>query len=337
MIISKYLIRWESILALLIITEIVIFGMINPAMFSINVLLYSTSDFIYIGIVALPLTLVIVSGGIDISVISIIGLCAVTLGILNQWGLPIILNISVVLILGMTCGLVNVLLIQYTQINPLVITLGSMYLYGGSALLLSGLVGANGYEGIGGFSSQFIAFANGNILGIPIPLVIFCLMAIISYFLLHHSVLGRNLFLIGQSNRVARYSGIPIMTSLCSAYAFVGLGAAISGILLVSYFGSARSDLGTSFLMPVITAVVLGGANIYGGQGSVLGTALATLLIGYLQQGLQMVGIANQISSALSGSLLILVMIGRSLHPIMTSIIIKHKQEHLLYREANKE
>ena len=117
------------------------------------------------------------------------------------------------------------------------------------------------------------------------------------------------MFLIGQSPRVALYSAIPVNRTLCALYAMTGLASAVAAMLLVSYFGSARSDLGASFLMPAITAVVLGGANIYGGSGSIIGTAIAVLLVGYLQQGLQM---PNQVSSALSGALLIVVVVGRS-------------------------
>lgn len=116
------------------------------------------------------------------------------------------------------------------------------------------------------------------------------------------------MFLIGQSPRVALYSAIPVNRTLCALYAMTGLASAVAAVLLVSYFGSARSDLGASFLMPAITAVVLGGANIYGGSGSIIGTAIAVLLVGYLQ----MAGVPNQVSSALSGALLIVVVVGRS-------------------------
>ncbi|HBC8488613.1 TPA: histidine kinase, partial [Escherichia coli] len=129
---------------------------------------------------------------------------------------------------------------------------------------------------------------------------------------LHKTHAGRNVFLIGQSPRVALYSAIPVNRTLCALYAMTGLASAVAAVLLVSYFGSARSDLGASFLMPAITAVVLGGANIYGGSGSIIGTAIAVLLVGYLQQGLQMAGVPNQVSSALSGALLIVVVVGRS-------------------------
>lgn len=135
---------------------------------------------------------------------------------------------------------------------------------------------------------------------------------------MHRTHMGRNVFLIGQSARVAQYSAIPVNRTLYTVYAMTGCASAIAAVLLVSYFGSARSDLGASFLMPAITAVVLGGANIYGGSGSIMGSALAALLVGFLQQGLQMAGVPNQISSALSGALLIVVVVGRSSVCIVT-------------------
>lgn len=151
---------WELALAALLVIEIVSFGAINPRMLDLNMLLFSTSDFICIGIVALPLTMVIVSGGIDISFGSTIGLCAIALGVLFQSGVPMPLAILLTLLLGALCGLINAGLIIYTKVNPLVITLGTLYLFAGSALLLSGMAGATGYEGIGGFPMAFTDFAN---------------------------------------------------------------------------------------------------------------------------------------------------------------------------------
>ncbi|EEW0963223.1 TPA: autoinducer 2 ABC transporter substrate-binding protein LsrB [Escherichia coli] len=303
---------WELALAALLVIEIVAFGAINPRMLDLNMLLFSTSDFICIGIVALPLTMVIVSGGIDISFGSTIGLCAIALGVLFQSGVPMPLAILLTLLLGALCGLINAGLIIYTKVNPLVITLGTLYLFAGSALLLSGMAGATGYEGIGGFPMAFTDFANLDVLGLPVPLIIFLICLLVFWLWLHKTHAGRNVFLIGQSPRVALYSAIPVNRTLCALYAMTGLASAVAAVLLVSYFGSARSDLGASFLMPAITAVVLGGANIYGGSGSIIGTAIAVLLVGYLQQGLQMAGVPNQVSSALSGALLIVVVVGRS-------------------------
>lgn len=276
---------WEIALAALLSFEILAFGLINPRLLDINVLLFSTSDFICIGIVALPLTMVIVSGGMDISFGSTIGLCAIALGVMFQLGLPLPLAIIITLLLGAICGLINAGLIIYTGVNPLVITLGTMYLFGGSALLLSGMAGATGYEGIGGFPAAFTDFANISLLGIPVPLIFFLVCCLFFWLLMHRTHMGRNVFLIGQSARVAQYSAIPVNRTLYTVYAMTGCASSIAAVLLVSYFGSARSDLGASFLMPAITAVVLGGANIYGGSGSIMGSALAALLVGFYSRG----------------------------------------------------
>ncbi|NIY47712.1 autoinducer 2 import system permease LsrD [Cedecea colo] len=304
--------NWEVALLLILVAEILLFGAVNPRMLDINMLLFSTSDFICIGIVALPLTLVIISGGIDISLGSTIGLCAIALGVMLQAGFPITLAVILTLAVGLLCGLFNAALIHYTGISPLVITLGTLYLFGGGALLLSGMAGATGYEGIGGFPDAFTNFANLTLFGLPIPLVTFAVITLLFWLLTHRARFGRHIFLIGQNPRAARYAALPVNGSLYGVYGMVGLASAIAAIVLVSYFGSARSDLGRDLLMPALTAAVLGGANIYGGSGSILGTALAALLVGYLQQGLQMIGVPNQVSSALSGALLIVVVIGRS-------------------------
>ncbi|MDV7023245.1 autoinducer 2 ABC transporter permease LsrD [Atlantibacter subterranea] len=305
-------VNWELALLALLVLEILLFGALNPRMLDVNMLLFSTSDFICIGIVALPLTLVIISGGIDISLGSTIGMCAIALGVLMQSGVPMGVAIVLTLALGLACGFLNAALIHYTGISPLVITLGTLYLYGGGALLLSGMAGATGYEGIGGFPDSFTAFANATLLGLPVPLVMFFVITLFFWVLAHRARFGRHLFLLGQNARAARYAALPVNGMLYGVYGLVGLASAIAAVILVSYFGSARSDLGRDLLMPALTAAVLGGANIYGGSGSVVGTALAALLVGYLQQGLQMVGIPNQVSSALSGALLIVVVIGRS-------------------------
>lgn len=285
----KLKLNWESALLALLIVEILLFGALNPRMLDLNMLLFSTSDFICIGIVALPLTLVIISGGIDISLGSTIGLCAIALGVMTQAGWPLWLAVSLTLLLGLLCGLFN------------------------AALLLSGMAGATGYEGIGGFPDSFTAFANLTLAGLPLPLVLFAIITFFFWLLTHRGRFGRHLFLLGQNPRAARYAALSVNGIPYVLYGLVGVASAVAALVMVSYFGSARSDLGRDLLMPALTAAVLGGAHIYGGSGSILGTALAALLVGYLQQGLQMVGIPNQVSSALSGALLVVVVMGRSL------------------------
>lgn len=331
---KKY--SWEIALFGLLIIEILGFGMFNTRLLDFNVLLNSTSDFIYIGMLALPLTLIIVSGGMDISFGSVVGLCAITLGVLFKLELPLSVAIFATFVVGITCGVINAALIIYTQVNPLVITLGTMYLFGGGALLLSGFAGATGYEGIGGFPDVLLDFANHTIGIIPTPILYFLLITFLFWLLMHRTRIGRSTFLIGQSQRVSKYSAVPINQTFFIIYASIGLIASFVAVLLVSYFGSARSDLGSSLLMPALTAVVLGGANIYGGSGSVLGTAIASLLIGYLQQGLQMVGISNETSSALSGALLIIVLVGKSVNTHRSTIESWFKRKYLTQQSSTQ-
>ncbi|VTP79974.1 Autoinducer 2 import system permease protein lsrD [Leclercia adecarboxylata] len=242
--------NWEWALLLLLVLEILLFGTLNPRMLDINMLLFSTSDFICIGIVALPLTLVIISGGIDISLGSTIGLCAIALGVMMQSGVPMAAAIPLTLLLGLLCGLFNAALIHYTGISPLVITLGTLYLYGGGALLLSGMAGATGYEGIGGFPESFTAFANLTLLGLPIPLVLFAVITFFFWLIVHRGRFGRHLFLIGQNPRAARYAALSVNGMPYALYGLVGVASAIAALVMVSYFGSARSDLGRDLLMP---------------------------------------------------------------------------------------
>ncbi|WP_321446829.1 autoinducer 2 import system permease LsrD [uncultured Cohaesibacter sp.] len=308
--------RWEAVLALILVVEILFFGAINPAFLNVSTLLYSTSDFIHVGIVALALTLVIITGGIDLSIGAVMGLSAITLGLLWVAGVNIWVACFCALGAGAITGIINSVAIQIAQVNPLVITLGSSFLFSGASLVLSGLGGASGYEGISGFDDSFVELANLEVMGMPFPLVIFLIATVVFMVLLHRTRFGRYIYLIGQNPRATRYAGIPQFRTLTIAYALTGIMAALSGLVLASYFGSARSDFGSDALMPAITAVVLGGTSIYGGSGTILGTALAVLVVGYFQTGLQIIGVSSHIASALSGALLVVVVAMRSLSEI---------------------
>ncbi|AGT10733.1 ABC transporter permease subunit [Paracoccus aminophilus] len=307
----RLFLRWEIVLALLLVLEIAVFGLINPRFLNVSSLLFGTADFVQIGMVAVPLTLVIIAGGIDVSFGSTIGLTAIIFGLALHFGAPLGLAVLASLAVGGFTGLFNATIIRVTRLQPLVVTLGALYLYSGAATVLSGLAGASGYEGIGNFPASFTALGYQQVLGLPLSLVIFLGLAAVMIFLLHATRFGRALFLIGLSENAARHSGLPVGRMQALTYVLLGLFAAMAGLMLSAYFGSARVDLGTTTLLPAITATVLGGASIYGGKGSVLGTVLATFLIGYLQQGLQMSGVPSQISSALSGALLVIVVAAR--------------------------
>jgi AI-2 transport system permease protein len=301
----KHIYGWQTALIVLIGLELLIFGYINPRFVNIYNLLYSIGDFLYLAIAALPMTMIIVSGGIDISIGSTMGLSAVVTGLVWISTANIWLAILSGLAAGAIAGAMNGLLIIITQVNPLVITLGSSFLYAGAALTLSGLAGSTGFEGIGGFPDSFVNIANGTILSIPNPVWLLLIFAVFFYFLLHHSKFGRYLFLIGMNPATSKYTGIKVERLIIMNYMISGIGGALGGILLASYFTSARSDLGADAPLTVITCAVLGGANIYGGEGKIIGTLLASILIGYLKYGLQMVNITAHQTNVFLGLLLI--------------------------------
>lgn len=302
--------NWQAALIGLIGLELLIFGTINPRFVNVYNLLYSVGDFLYIAIAALPMTMIIVSGGIDISIGSVMGLSAVITGLVWIGTTNIWLAVLAGLLGGILAGAINGMLIVLTRVNPLVITLGSSFLYSGAALTLSGLAGTSGFEGISGFPDSFVNIANGMLFNIPNPVWILLFLVIVFYLVLHHSKFGRYLFLIGMNSEAAKYTGIKVDKLLIINYMISGLGGALGGILLTSYFTSARSDLGADAPLTVITCAVLGGANIYGGEGRIIGAVLASLLIGYLKYGLQMVNITAHQTSVFLGLLLIMSISG---------------------------
>lgn len=308
----KRLLKWELALFIFLFTEIFFFGQISSNFLDINNLLYSLNDFVYIALAAIPMTFVIITGGIDVSVGSIMGLSSITFGVLWMNGINIWPALIIALLIAVIAGSINGLLIALTDVQPLVVTLGGMFLFSGIALVLSGGSKASGYEGIGGFPNEFVEIANGQIAGIPNPIWILLASMILFGALLHFTRYGRNVYLVGINIKAARYSGIKTKWTVMSTYMLSGFGGGLSGIILTSYFSSARSDLGAEAVLPIITAVVLGGTSIFGGKGSVFGTAIASIVIGLMQYGLQMANMSSQQTNIVIGSMLIIAVLFRS-------------------------
>jgi AI-2 transport system permease protein len=299
--------KWNLTLLVLIVLEIIVFGMINPRFWDVAILLNSFNDFSPIAIIGFFVTMVVITGGIDISGVSIIGLTSVITGLLSQVAsLNIWVSTLCAILISGLCGLFNGILIAFGRVQAIVITLGGMLLYSGIAIVLVGMSGVSTYEGISGFSDAFGQIANGEILGIPNAVILFIIFFFISYILLHRTRYGRNIYLTGINQNAAEYSGIKTKKIIASTYVFSGISAGIAGVLLTSYLGSARSDYGTEYLMPILTVVVLGGTLITGGKGGVVGTALASIILGFMQVGLQLSGVSTQYIGLATGVLLIL-------------------------------
>lgn len=300
---------WEAALIVILILEIIIFGQLNPRFLRVNVLMGSINDFISICIISLFVTFVMITGGIDIQAGSIVGLTSITIGLLWQdmhWG--IWAAIAGGLLVGLLCGLLSGFFVAYTGVQPMVVTLGGSFLYSGLALGVVNLSSSEAYEGIGGFPEEFMAISSGDVAGIPNQLVLFIVLVIIAYILLHKTKYGRYIFLAGVNPSASEYSGIMIKPVIMSTYGLSGLSAAIAGVVLTSYLGSAKSDLGSTLTLPIITAVVLGGTSNLGGKGGVIGTALAAVVVGIMKFGLNMAGMPSQYLEIPVGILLIVTL-----------------------------
>ena len=310
---KRMLFRWEMALVLILVLEMIIFGSLNHRFLRIPVLLGSINDYISICIIALFGTIVMITGGIDISGGAIVGLTSMVLGLLWQdAGMNIWTAVVLCLLTGVLCGALNGFLVSYIGVQAMVVTLGGMFLYSGLAVVLSTLSVSSAYEGIGGFPQAFLRIAGGRAFGIiPNPFIIFLVLAVLAYILLHKSRYGRYVFLVGVNPNAAGFSGINYRMVSLFTYVLSGLSASVAGVVLTSYLGSCRADLGNELTMPIVTAVVLGGTAITGGKGSVIGTALAAIVIGLLRFGLQMAGVSTQYLDIPVGLLLIAAVAAR--------------------------
>ena len=307
----KYVYRWEGVLIVLLLVEFILFSLINSDFLNISNLLFSTNDFLFIAIAAIPMTFVIVTGGIDVSIGSIMGLTSILIGVLWMNGIPILFAVIIALIISCLAGALNGLIIKMTDVEPLVVTLGTMFLYGGIALVISGGAGASGYEGISGLPDTFVQLANGSFIGIPNLLWLLIVLTVLCTVLFHRTIYGRHVKLTGANENTAKYTGIKTKKVVIIAYILSGLGGGLGGAFLTAYFGSARADMGSETILPIITAVVLGGTLITGGKGSIIGTVLASIFIGLMQYGLQMTGLTNEQSNVVIGMILIISVIMR--------------------------
>lgn len=303
----KSSLRWEGALVVVLFLEIAVFGLLQPRFLNFDRLLASTADFAYLGIIALPLAIVMMTGGIDISIGSIVSLSSICTGISYQLGGNIWMAAAVGIAVAVLAGLVNGLAIVSTGAQPMVITLGSQFLFAGLALGVSGLVGVSSFEGIAGFPDDFVELSNGTTLGLPNMLLIFLALAGVFAVLLHKTAFGRRVRLLGANARAARYSGFKVHSITIRTYLLSALGAGIAGVLLTSYVASARADIGANVLLPVLTLVVIGGVSMFGGEGTLVGVILATFVIGYLQQGLRFMGMTESEVAVATGTALIVV------------------------------
>src|SRR3954463_3664425 len=292
----------EWVLLVVIAVECLVFGTAGHNLASAGNAVEITRLGVEIGLLALALTPIIVTGGIDLSVGSMMGLAAVVLGALwHDAGLAMPVAIVLTLLLGVAGGALNAVLITRLKFPPLIVTLGTLSLFRGIA---EGATG--GIQHYSGFPESFLRLGQGYVGGVvPTQLFIFVAAAIAAAWWLHRTSAGRALYAIGHSAEGARYAGIPVTRRLSAVYVLSGFAASLAAIIYVAHLGQAKSDAGTGYELMAITAVVLGGASIFGGRGTILGTILGFFSIVLLQNGLRLTGQPAELSGILTGVLLI--------------------------------
>jgi rhamnose transport system permease protein len=292
----------EWVLIVVLLVECGIFSLTGENFFSASNAFEITRLSVEIGLLALALTPIIITGGIDLSVGSMMGLAAVVMGALwRDAHLPMPLAAAITLFIGALGGALNAALIARLNFPPLIVTLGTFSLFRGMA---EGLT--RGVENYSGFSTRFLFLGQGYVGGV-IPTQLFILLAAIAAcaWWMHRTAFGRSLYAIGFSAEGARYAGIPVAWRLGSVYVLSGLAASLAAIIYVAHLGQAKSDAGTGYELIAITAVVLGGASIFGGRGTVLGTVLGLFAIVILQNGLRLSAQPAELAGILMGVLLV--------------------------------
>jgi rhamnose transport system substrate-binding protein/rhamnose transport system permease protein len=298
--------RWfpnnEWVLVLVILIECAVFSITGSNFLSAANAFEISRLSVEIGLLALVLTPIIVSGGIDLSVGSMMGLAAVVLGGLwRDAHFPIVFAALMALLIGVVGGGLNALMISVFRFPPLIVTLGTFSLFRGVA---EGLT--RGIENYSGFSSRFLFLGQGYAGGIvPTQLFILVVAVVLCAWGLHRTIYGRSLYAIGFSAEGARYAGIPVGRRLAVVYILSGLVSSLAAIIYVAHLGQAKSDAGTGYELMAITAVVLGGTSIFGGRGTALGTVLGLFAIVILQNGLRLSAQPAELAGILSGALLV--------------------------------
>src|SRR5467141_4823430 len=298
--------RWETLLVVLLVAFMVLGSSLSPYFLSASNFSNLTSNLMEKAIMALPLALIIIAGEIDLSIESMLGLSSALLGFTYALGWPLWLDIPLVLVVGAAGGLLNGLLVTRAGLPSLVVTLGTLALYRGLASVVLGP------RSVGGWPEWFTNFGFGDVPGtlIPWPLVVFAVLALAFLFVLHRTWIGRQIYAIGKNKEAARYAGIDVAKVKTYLFVLSGVLAALAGVILTARFSSARADNGQGFVLDVVTATLLGGVNIFGGEGTIAGVVLAVFVIGVLRNGLTLADVSPDTQSVVVGALLIVSVAG---------------------------
>lgn len=315
---GRLLLEGRAFFALIVI--IIVFSLLSPYYFSLGNFLTMASHVAIFGILAVGMLLVILNGGIDLSVGSTLGLSGVIAGFLMQGvtlgALGVTLYPPVWVVVVLTCllggcvGLINGVLVARFKVPAFVATLGVMYVARGAALLITNGLTYNNLGGkadLGNAGFNWLGF--NHLLGIPIGVLVLAVVAILGNLVLSRTAFGRWLYASGGNERAAELSGVPVKRVQVSVYVLSGICAAVAGLILSSQLTSAGPTAGVSYELTAIAAVVIGGAALTGGRGNVQGTLLGAFVIGFLSDGLVIIGISSYWQTVFTGAVIVLAVL----------------------------
>ncbi len=303
---KKINISFNVALFVILIALTAVISIINPNFIKYNYIMSVViKNIVEIGLMALPVTLIIITGGIDLSVGSIMIVSAISGGIAAAtFGNGV--GIVVGLVVGLLCGLLNGFLIAKLKISALVTTLATMFLFRGIA---KGITAGDSV-----YSYDFTSFmGNTELMGIPLSLFIYIGAAVIFTLLLSKTMAGRSLFAIGLNSNATRYSGIKVDKLIMAIYVISGLMCVLAAYIYLGRFTSVKFDVANSLNLKVVTVIVLGGTSINGGIGDMRGTIIATFIIAVLNSGLTVLNIPIDVQTIIHGSVLVISLITYSI------------------------
>ena len=320
--IAKVLLEGRAFFALIVI--VIVFSVLSPNYFSISNFLTMANHVAIYGLLSIGMLLVILNGGIDLSVGSALALAGVVAGALMQgvtlslFGVvlyfPVWAVVVLTCVLGGCVGAVNGVLIAYMRVPAFVATLGTLYVARGIALLMTNGLTYNNLSGrpeLGNTGFDWLGF--NRIAGVPIGVLVLVVVAVVCHLVLTRTAFGRWLYASGGNERAAELSGVPVKRVKITVYVLSGICAAIAGLVLSSQLTSAGPTAGTTYELTAIAAVVIGGAALTGGRGTVGGTMLGAFVIGFLSDGLVIVGVSAYWQTVFTGAVIVLAVLLNSI------------------------
>ncbi|KYG91135.1 ribose ABC transporter permease [Metasolibacillus sp. FSL H7-0170] len=296
--------KYGTVIVLLLL--VIIISVMNPKFLTTYNILNIFRQVSINGLIALGMTFVILTGGIDLSVGAILGLSGMVLGLLILGGTPDVIAIIIVILLGAGLGLFNGFLVAKIKLQAFIVTLATMTMFQGITLIISDGIPAMGVT----TNAKFLDFiSQGKLLGLPLPMIIFLVAFIVLYILIEKTVYGRGVYAVGGNEEVARLSSISTIKTKTLVYVISGAMAALAGVILTSRLSSAQPTAGAGYELDAIAAVVIGGTSLAGGRGRIFGTLIGVLIIGVLNNGLNIIGVSSFYQQVIKGLVILIAVI----------------------------